>query len=335
MLRRRQINAASRARRRPINADPRASRLRSALLAATKRLLAATTPLRRLAHLIEKRLGAGGALHRAQDASRWPFERLAWTVERRLLWPLRERTAGWSPPGRGSGAVLGVVAVTPVALIGVGVLLLSGGGGGGAHEPPAAPLRVAVATPPSKPAQQEPKGSTLQGGAPSFGVGKSVKIGGEAKGESTDATATDSAGPGANTAAGDEGGASGQADGGGAATASNAKPVPAGPAAMKVAGHFAKAFVFYEVGKRLSRAKTVFGETATPQLAEALMKRPPRLPDNARVPRARVVNLVPGPRLGPAYTVSVSLLRVGLTSELRISLRHSETDGWMVSEILG
>ncbi len=84
-----------------------------------------------------------------------------------------------------------------------------------------------------------------------------------------------------------------------------------------------------------ARAKAVFGETATPQLAEALAERPPRLPANAKVPKAKVVNLVPGPRRGSAYTVSVSLLRVGVTSELRLSLQHSKADGWQVTDVLG
>jgi hypothetical protein len=104
---------------------------------------------------------------------------------------------------------------------------------------------------------------------------------------------------------------------------------------MKVARRFSEAFVFYEIGEHPVRAKAVFGETATQQLSEALAERPPRLPANAKVPKAKVVNLVPGPRLGRAYTVSVSLLRVGLTSELRISLQHSRAEGWRVSEILG
>ena len=103
---------------------------------------------------------------------------------------------------------------------------------------------------------------------------------------------------------------------------------------MKVARRFSEAFVFYEIGERPARAKTVFGETATPQLADALGERPPRLPADAKVPKARVVNLVPGPRAGKAYTVSVSLLRVGLTSELRLELNR-KNGHWVVTDVRG
>ena len=110
--------------------------------------------------------------------------------------------------------------------------------------------------------------------------------------------------------------------------------VPAGPVAMAVARRFAQAFVFYEIGEHPTLARTVFGETATPRLAETLLERPPRLPATVKVPRARVVNVVPGPRQGKAYTVSVSLLRVGITSELRLAM--SKRDGtWVVVEARG
>jgi hypothetical protein len=103
---------------------------------------------------------------------------------------------------------------------------------------------------------------------------------------------------------------------------------------MKVARRFAEAFVFYEIGERQARARTVFGETATPRLADALGERPPRLPQNTKVPQARVLNLVPGPRLGKAYTVSVSLLRVGVTSELRLELKKIR-GAWQVTDVRG
>jgi hypothetical protein len=103
---------------------------------------------------------------------------------------------------------------------------------------------------------------------------------------------------------------------------------------MKVARRFSEAFVFYEIGKRPQRAKTVFTETATPELADALGERPPRQPERADVPKARVVNLVPGPRAGKAYTVSASLLRVGLTTELRLELNKKKGQ-WLVTDVRG
>jgi hypothetical protein len=254
------------------------------------------------------------------DLVRWPFERAAWSIERRLLWPLRERIAGHSPAGRsvGAAALAGIAGAAILA----GVLLLPSSGDD-PREQVAAPTRVAIATP--EPKAAEPSGRELQGAAPSFEVNE----------DGSTATTSDSEIDGeaasGESLAGDEAPASEE---GGAATSSSRKPVPAGPAAMKVARRFSEAFVFYEIGERQARAKTVFGETATPQLAEALDERPPRQPADAAVPKARVLNLVPGPRAGKAYTVSVSLLRVGLTSELRLELNR-KNGSWLVTDVRG
>lgn len=257
------------------------------------------------------------------DVVRWPFERASWSIERRLLWPLRERFAGRSPSGRSFGAA--ALAGIAVAAVIAGLLLLPSSNEG-AREQVAAPTRVAIATPEPKAAQ--PSGRELQGVAPSFEVDESGSV----------ASATDGADAELDTENSDgEPLASDETDvteEGAAATSSSKKPVPAGPEAMKVARRFSEAFVFYEVGERPARAKTVFGETATPQLAEALDERPPRQPADAAVPKARVLNLVPGPRAGKAYTVSVSLLRIGLTSELRLEL--SKKNGtWLVTDVRG
>jgi hypothetical protein len=261
----------------------------------------------------------------AVDAVRWPFERAVWAVERGVLWPLRERVAGgWSALGRGTGA--GVLAGIVAAVVLASVFLLPGGG----DEPSqqiAAPARVALASPDSQLKSEQPSGPVLKGAAPSFGVGEGVGV----------AQAGDGAGAELNAGGGDE--VAGADDETAqpeeaAATTSSKKPVPAGPAAMKVARRFSEAFVFYEVGEKPARAKTVFGETAAPELATALGERPPRLPADAKVPKARVLNLVPGPRAGKAYTVSVSLLRVGLTSELRLEL-NKQKGQWLVTDVRG
>ena len=81
--------------------------------------------------------------------------------------------------------------------------------------------------------------------------------------------------------------------------------------------------------------RTAFGETATPALSKALLRRPPRLPANVKVPKAKVVNVVPGPSQGGIYPVSVSLLRVGVTSELRLEMEKRKGDGWRVTNVLG
>ena len=256
------------------------------------------------------------------DAARWPFERATWAIERRLLWPLREGFAGRSPAGRsvGAAALAGIAAAAVLA----GVLLLPGGGDT-PRQQVAAPTRVAIATPEPEPAR--PSGRELQGVAPSFEVDESGSV---TRATGAPDTELDAESAGGAPLASDE--AAGSEEG--AATSSSKKPVPAGPEAMKVARRFSEAFVFYEIGERPARAKTVFGETATPQLAGALDERPPRQPADAAVPKARVLNLVPGPRAGKAYTISVSLLRVGLTSELRLEL-NKKNGTWLVTDVRG
>ena len=262
------------------------------------------------------------------DVVRWPFERVGWAVERGLLWPLQERFAGSAPSSRHAGAA--ALAATAIAAVVAGALLLPGGGDA-PREQAAAPARVAVASPEPQPQAERPQGPVLRGAAPDFSVAKGVGV------AKSVPPAADATGSGAAAPEADESGEApvpGESAPEGAATTSSKKPVPAGPAAMKVARRFSEAFVFYEIGKRPARAKTVFGETATPQLAEALGERPPRLPADAEVPKARVVNLVPGPRAGKAYTVSVSLLRVGLTTELRLEL-NKKSGAWVVTDVRG
>ncbi len=258
------------------------------------------------------------------DLVRWPFERIAWAIERGMLWPLRERFAGWTPSGRSAGAAA-LVAVAVAAVL-AGVLLRPGDD--------ALPQRVAVATPAAvspaapRPSVTQPQGPALHGVSPNFGVGKGVGV---SKADGDNESAPE---PEAPESAPETSAKAATSEGGAGATTSSAKPVPAGPAAMKVARRFSEAFVFYEIGQRPARAKAVFGETATPELATALGERPPRLPADAKVPKARVVNLVPGPRAGKAYTVSVSLLRVGLTSELRLELSKKQ-GSWVITDVRG
>jgi hypothetical protein len=120
-----------------------------------------------------------------------------------------------------------------------------------------------------------------------------------------------------------------------AAQASTVDGPPAGPAALSVARDFASAFVVYETGGSDGSVRNAFGETATPALSKALLRRPPRLPANVKVPKAKVVNIVPAPSHGDVYPVSVSLLRVGLTSELRLEMEQLKGDGWRVTNVLG
>lgn len=274
------------AKRNPINSDPGASRLRGAF-----------------------------------DVVRWPFERVAWAVEERLVWPLRERLAGWGPPRRLTAGVLSAIAIAAVAV--AAVLVTSEGGESGDPQRLAKAPQSTGEPPAFTPdALDEP---SLQGAPPVLGVDDAV------------ATAPSSSGDVAteDVVRSTEGeAASGEETAPPASASASSEPVAAGPDAMKVARRFAEAFVVYEVGEQRALARETFDETAAPALAGALTKRPPRQPEDVKVPQAKVVNIVPGPRRGKAYSVSVSLLRVGVTSELRLELRRNE-DGWLVTDVRG
>jgi hypothetical protein len=71
-----------------------------------------------------------------------------------------------------------------------------------------------------------------------------------------------------------------------------------------------------------------------------------------KVPKAKVLNVVAGPKHGETYTMSVSLLRVGVTSELRLDMQktpaakgspdstggastESDKARWLVTDVLG
>ncbi len=109
-----------------------------------------------------------------------------------------------------------------------------------------------------------------------------------------------------------------------------------GPAAIDVARRFSDAFVLYETGRNDAKVRAALDATASPRLTQALLRRPPRLPANVKVPKAKVLNVVPGPRSGDTFTLSASLLRVGVTSELRIDVQRDKGSGqWQVTDVLG
>jgi hypothetical protein len=110
---------------------------------------------------------------------------------------------------------------------------------------------------------------------------------------------------------------------------------PAPKAAKKVARRFAEAFVVYEIGGIDTKVRKTFNQTSTKQLSRSLLHRPPRQPATVKVPRAKVVNVVAGPSKGRVYTVSVSLLRVGVTSELRLQMEQGVGKKWQVTNVLG
>lgn len=102
---------------------------------------------------------------------------------------------------------------------------------------------------------------------------------------------------------------------------------------LKVAHQFATTFVGYEIGEK--NAARRFAKTATPKLAKELKKNPPKLPSSGQIPKATVVNVVQGKKDGDALEVSVSLMRTGAASELRLSLTREKGKGWLVSEVRG
>jgi hypothetical protein len=299
------------------------------------RLIDSSTQLRsslsNAALAVEERVFWRGsdALRAVAEVGKWPFERAVWAIERGLVWPLEERTGKLSGPLRAAG-----VAAVALVAVGAGVLGLvwaSGSGGGSAQQgqeasaPVVAPL-TSSATPKEALAEAAP---VLHGATPDF-TPKASSASKRAADTATAKAPEEAAEP--STAAATETATSPAAD----TAATAAKVVPAGPAATKVGRQFAGAFVLYETGRSDAKVRTTFAATATPELSRSLLRRPPRLPANVKVPKAKVLNLVPGPQHGDTYTLSVSLLRVGVTSELRIDMqRDKKTGEWRVTDVLG
>jgi hypothetical protein len=103
----------------------------------------------------------------------------------------------------------------------------------------------------------------------------------------------------------------------------------------RVAWNFANAFVLYEVGKSDSQTTATFEQTADPALAKSLALSPPRMPSGTKVPEARVLNVVLADRTKKQVTASVSLARLRAVSEVRLTLTHTDEDGWKVVQVLG
>jgi hypothetical protein len=267
------------------------------------------------AFAVEERLlwRGGEGMKRLADAARWPFERAAWALERAVIWPLEERTGDWSGAIRTLGIGAAALVATAVGVLG---LVWASGSGGGTQTQATAPSSAPIASAPEKAAAAQTP--VLHGAQPNF---KLEAVGGaKATGESADAASAEST----------------SAESPGTTSSASASAVKAGPAAAKVAHRFAGAFVLYETGRTSAEVRAAFGETATPLLARKLLHRPPRLPADTKVPQAKVLNIVPGPRHGDTYTLSVSLLRLGITSELRLDMQRDERSGeWQVTDVRG
>jgi hypothetical protein len=271
---------------------------------------------------------AAGARHFA-DGAIWPLEKGAYALREKLLWPAQDRAETMGTPAR-------ALATGTVVLLaaGAGVAGLIWAAPDGPHNDAGATPVAASAEPlaVTKAAPEKAAEPTLHGAAPVFKPADP-----EAVSEVDPAKAIVKSSPAAEASSST---ASSSSQPSSTASSASAQPAsvdgpPAGPRAIAVAGDFASAFVLYETGESDSTVRQAFGKTATPALAKALLRRPPRLPANVKVPKAKVVNVVPAPSRGDIYPVSVSLLRVGLTSELRLEMEKRKADGWRVTNVLG
>jgi hypothetical protein len=296
--------------------------------------------------------GAADVFRALFDAVKWPFERIAWAVEHWLIWPIQEETALWSRPVR--AAVLAGVAVLAAAGIAAGVLVSDPSAGGDSTSPTAVETSAPAATPPIVPTLAPSKAAAATAATGPVLHGSSPKFSTESGGGVTKAEAVTEP-PASQVAA--ESGAAAAADAGSKSAGSTAGTPGSdvvGPQAIAVAREFSGAFVLYETGHNDAGVRAIFHQTATPDLARALLKRPPRLPASVKVPKAKVLNIVAGPTHGDTDTVSVSLLRVGVTSELRLDMQKAGTAGgspttsnngsestkgsqakWLVTDVLG
>ncbi|HEY5943655.1 MAG TPA: hypothetical protein VIT89_12455 [Solirubrobacterales bacterium] len=262
------------------------------------------------------------------------IEDLSLAVRDRVVWPLEDRFRSLSDAGR--AAVTGGAVVLALALGIGGYSLITSGG-----DEPAPAAQVAVVEPQpepvaAKPAPQPEPDPTLQGATPVFKAPAEEKPSKVSTSQPVEAGAAAGAGNTGN--AGIDTISSKPTTETATASSSNTTSVdgpPAGPAAIAVARKFADAFVVYETGGEESGVRRAFKATAVPEVTQALMRRPPRQPAGVEVPKAKVLNVVPAPSHDSIYPVSISLLRVGATSELRLELEQLKSKQWRVVNVLG
>lgn len=270
---------------------------------------------------------------RPQRRSKEAFEDLSLALREHLLWPVQDHFLGLGDRGR--AVVAGGAAVLA---LGIGVAGYSAVNSGGSGMTNAAQVAIAPVNAPHPARAPKPKPApTLHGAAPVFkppqedsSVGSSKAVEREAATENNTgnaATDTISSSPAARPTAG-------------ASAFSSSSSVtpdgpPAGPAAVAVAREFAEGFVVYETGGDKTAIRKAFKATASAELTKALLRRPPRQPAGVEVPKAKVLNVVPAPSHGTIYPLSVSLLRVGVTSELRLEMEQLKNKEWRVTNVLG
>jgi hypothetical protein len=267
------------------------------------------------------------------------FEDVGLALREHLVWPIGDRLLALSDRGRAALAG-GAVAVA----LGLGIGAASLAGSGGAAEPVPAPVAAAPEKAPQPPtethvAPDEPR-PTLHGAAPVFTPApKGQAAGGESEGRvsTRPASSAETGNPATDTITSSPatGPAGGSASASASASTASVEGPPAGPAAIAVARKFAEGFVVYETGGEAGAFRKAFDATTTAELKKALLRRPPRQPAAVKVPEAKVLNIVPAPSHGSIYPLSVSLLRLGVTSELRLEMEKLKGQGWRVTNVLG
>ncbi|HEU4598777.1 MAG TPA: hypothetical protein VFS26_03445 [Solirubrobacterales bacterium] len=265
------------------------------------------------------------------------LEDLTLALRDNVIWPVGDWALGLSDRGR----VLAAGGAVAVAIaLGVGCLsLVSSGGSAGGSE--AAPVAVATPAPESAAASPQPQAQpepTLHGAAPVFKPPPDKPKPSDSGSQEVEASAAQASAENTGSAATDTISSSPRADAARVSTTKSGAPVdgpPAGPEAIAVAHEFAETFVVYETGGEKAEIRKGFAATTTPELRRALLRRPPRQPAGVEVPKAKVLNVVAAPSHGSVYPVSVSLLRVGVTSELRLQLEQLKNKDWRVINVLG
>lgn len=271
-------------------------------------------------------------------------------------------------------ATVGVIGALALGSLGAGALVASGADSEPGKDETAATVAQVSEPEPANEAltpilaktEPEPEGATLKGVRPNFGAKSEeerkaakkalrelkakqaeTKKTGDGQGtpgstpssESTGAQATAKSGTeeGENVSTGEPEIASSTEPTATDATTSNADAAAAKrrkESPLSVAERFAVAFVSYEVGTSGGPINKTFRDTAEEDLFTALRKRPPRQPAGAKVPKARVMNVVGGPRKKKTMEVSVGLLRVDGVSELRLEMEKNDR-GWVVKTVRG
>ncbi|MGK2956488.1 MAG: hypothetical protein ACSLFI_12570 [Solirubrobacterales bacterium] len=251
----------------------------------------------------------------------WPIRRFFWALEKHFLWPIADSFKRITKSMRYR---------SPLAYIGATMLVMMTVATGAAAfyfyneaeegkeatiaEVPAAtetivaPTTPVPTTPVTPPSDAKPD-DTLKGVVPDFDTASGESSGSSGNGSSKKAASQDPS-----------------------ATVVKPAETPDSPP-LKVAHKFAQTFADYEIGRK--GAAKDFEKTATAKLTSELKKNPPRQPSNGDIPRATVMNVVKGEKDGDTMDVSVSLLRSGATSELRLELDQANGKKWLVSEVRG